>query len=166
MSDIAPLLEIDGLKTCFRSEGSLVKAVDGLTLKIRPGQTLGLVGESGSGKSVTSLSIMRLLPDVGALIEGGRISFLGRNLVQLPIAEMRKLRGRDISMIFQEPGTSLNPVYRVGWQVMEAIRLHQKVSVEEARTGRSNCFGKLEFPKRTGGSTATRTKCPAGRSSA
>jgi peptide/nickel transport system ATP-binding protein len=147
MSDIAPLLEIDGLKTCFRSEGSLVKAVDGLTLKIRPGQTLGLVGESGSGKSVTSLSIMRLLPDVGASIEGGRISFLGRNLVQLPIAEMRKLRGRDISMIFQEPGTSLNPVYRVGWQVMEAIRLHQKVSVEEARARAIELFREVGIPE-------------------
>ncbi|HTN01550.1 MAG TPA: ABC transporter ATP-binding protein, partial [Planctomycetaceae bacterium] len=147
MSDIAPLLEIDGLKTCFRTDGSVVKAVDGLTLKIRPGQTLGLVGESGSGKSVTSLSIMRLLPDVGASIEGGSISFLGRNLVQLPIAEMRKLRGRDISMIFQEPGTSLNPVYRVGWQVMEAIRLHQKVSVEEARARAIELFREVGIPE-------------------
>ena len=117
------LLDVRGLKTYFRTEEGTVKAVDDLSFSLKPGRTLGLVGESGSGKSVTSLSILRLLPNVGSNIAGGTISFLGRDLVSLPIADMRKIRGRDISMIFQEPGTSLNPVYRVGAQVMEAMLL-------------------------------------------
>ena len=108
MSDAA-LLEIDGLQTYFHADGKIVKAVDGLSVKIRPGETLGLVGESGSGKSVTSLTVMRLLPDVGVTINAGRIVFLGKDLVQLPRADMRHLRGKEVSMIFQEPGTSLNP---------------------------------------------------------
>ena len=110
------LLDIRNLKTYFDGEQGPVKAVEDLSLTIRAGETLGLVGESGSGKSVTSLSIMRLLPDVSARIAGGSISYLGKDLVQLPEAEMREIRGDDISMIFQEPGTSLNPVMRVGWQ--------------------------------------------------
>src|SRR5262245_8408588 len=122
-STLPPLLDIQGLKTYFRSDHTLVKAVDDISLKIAPGKTLGLVGESGSGKSVTSLTIMRLLPDIGAEIAGGKISFLGKDLVRLPSEDMRHLRGKDVSMIFQEPGTSLNPLYRVGWQVGEALRL-------------------------------------------
>lgn len=133
MTDNTALLDINGLKTYFHTGRGLVKAVEDLTVKIDKGKTLGLVGESGSGKSVTSLSIMKLLPDTAAKIDGGSISFLGKDLVRLPDPEMRKIRGRDISMIFQEPGTSLNPVYRVGKQVMEAIILHQKVSPEEAK---------------------------------
>ena len=127
-----PLLEIDGLKTYFQTDDAVVHAVDGISLSIERGHTLGLVGESGSGKSVTSLSIMRLLPEASAKIEAGRIAFLGKDLVQLPGPEMRRVRGAEISMIFQEPGTSLNPVFRVGNQVMEAIILHQKVSKAEA----------------------------------
>ena len=146
MSDTA-LLEIDGLKTYFHSDAGTVKAVDGLSVKIRLGETLGLVGESGSGKSVTSLTIMRLLPDVGASIEGGRVSFLGRDLVQLPRAEMPKVRGKDIAMIFQEPGTSLNPVYRVGDQVAEAILLHEKVTREEARLRTLKLFEEVGIPQ-------------------
>lgn len=140
------LLEISGLKTYFRSDNGTVKAVDDLTVRIRPGQTLGLVGESGSGKSVTSLSIMRLLPDVGASIEAGRIVFLGRDLVQLPRAEMRHLRGKDLSMIFQEPGTSLNPVYRVGAQVAETILLHEKVTRNEAFERTRKLFEEVGIP--------------------
>ena len=146
MSDTA-LLEIDGLKTYFHSDAGTVKAVDDLSVKIRLGETLGLVGESGSGKSVTSLTIMRLLPDVGASIEGGRISFLGRDLVQLPRTEMPKVRGKDIAMIFQEPGTSLNPVYRVGDQVAEAILLHEKVSRAEARSRTLKLFEEVGIPQ-------------------
>lgn len=140
------LLEIADLKTYFHSNGSTVKAVDGLTISIKPGQTLGLVGESGSGKSVTSLSVMRLLPDVGAQIEGGRIAFLGRDLVQLPRREMRHLRGKELSMIFQEPGTSLNPVFRVGKQVAEAILLHEKVSLDEAMSRTRRLFEEVGIP--------------------
>jgi peptide/nickel transport system ATP-binding protein len=143
----AALLEISGLKTYFHSDGGVVKAVDDLSLSLHPGKTLGLVGESGSGKSVTSLSILRLLPDIGAKIEGGRISFLGRDLVQLPIREMRQLRGRDISMIFQEPGTSLNPVYRTGDQVAEALRLHFPISRADARRKAVDLFREVGIPE-------------------
>jgi len=140
------LLDISGLKTYFHSDAGVVKAVDDLSITIRLGETLGLVGESGSGKSVTSLSIMRLLPDVGASIEGGRISFLGKDLVQLPRRELPKIRGKDIAMIFQEPGTSLNPVYRVGAQVAEAILLHEPVSAAEARRRTRDLFQEVGIP--------------------
>ena len=129
----AKLLEIDGLKVYFGAGDRVVRAVDDIQLTIREGHTLGLVGESGSGKSVTSLTVMRLLPDANVHIEGGRVAFLGQDLVKLPDKAMREIRGGRIGMIFQEPGTSLNPVYRVGSQVMEAIRIDQKVSRREAR---------------------------------
>ena len=144
--EMTELLEIRGLKTYFHTDAGTVKAVDDLTINIRPGQTLGLVGESGSGKSVTSLTIMRLLPDVGASIEGGQIVFLGKDLVQLPRAEMRHMRGKDLSMIFQEPGTSLNPVYRVGDQVAEAILLHEKMSRREAMGRTRQLFEEVGIP--------------------
>jgi len=133
MAEAPTLIDIRGLKTYFHTDEGVVKAVDDLTVSIKEGHTLGLVGESGSGKSVTSLSIMQLLPEVSAKIEAGTVSFLGRDLVRLPDSEMRSIRGKDISMIFQEPTTSLNPVFKVGKQVMEAIILHQKVSKAEAR---------------------------------
>ncbi len=140
------LLEIKNLRTYFHTEDETVKAVDDLSLNIKRGQTLGLVGESGSGKSVTSLTIMQLLPEVAAKIESGSISFLGQDLVKLPPKEMQKLRGDDISMIFQEPGTSLNPVYRAGAQVMEAIMLHQDVTKEEARKRTIKLFDEVGIP--------------------
>ncbi|QDU81052.1 Glutathione import ATP-binding protein GsiA [Polystyrenella longa] len=127
------LLEIKGLKTYFHTDAGTVKAVDEISLHVDPGRTLGIVGESGSGKSVTSLTVMKLLPQAASSIEAGEISFLGQDLIKLPDSEMRKIRGKDISMIFQEPGTALNPVHRVGDQVMEAILLHQNVSTAEAR---------------------------------
>src|SRR3954467_10002662 len=126
------LLEISDLRTYFHTEDGVVKAVDDLSFTLEPGRTLGIVGESGSGKSVTSLSIMRLLSST-AKIETGRISFLGRDLVRLPERQMQSIRGRDISMIFQEPMTSLNPVFTVGAQIMEAIILHQRLGKHEAR---------------------------------
>ncbi|HEX3600418.1 MAG TPA: ABC transporter ATP-binding protein [Lacipirellulaceae bacterium] len=127
-----PVLEIIDLRTYFHTDEGVVRAVDDLTFRLEQGRTLGIVGESGSGKSVTSLSIMRLLSS-NAQIETGRIAFLGKDLVKLPEREMQSIRGRDISMIFQEPMTSLNPVFTVGAQIMEAIILHQKVSKAEAR---------------------------------
>src|SRR3954447_10505524 len=122
----ATLLEVSDLRTYFHTEEGVVRAVDDLSFKLEQGRTLGIVGESGSGKSVTSLTIMRLLAST-ARIESGQISFLGRDLVGLPERQMQSVRGRDISMIFQEPMTSLNPVFTVGAQIMEAIMLHQKV---------------------------------------
>jgi peptide/nickel transport system ATP-binding protein len=142
----APLLEIGGLKTTFGTAPHLVRAVDGIDLVIEEGQTLGLVGESGSGKSVTSLSIMRLLPEANSRIEAGRIAFLGQDLVKLPDRQMRGVRGARISMIFQEPGTSLNPVFRVGRQVTEAIRIHQNVSRQAARDRARELFEEVGIP--------------------
>ena len=147
METATPVLEINGLKTYFDSQNGLVKAVDDLTLTLRQGETLGLVGESGSGKSVTSLSIMRLLPDRAATIAGGSISYLGRDLVKLPEKEMRNIRGSDISMIFQEPGTSLNPVFRVGVQVTEGIQRHKNVNFAEAKRQTIELFSEVGIPE-------------------
>ncbi|MEE9521844.1 MAG: ABC transporter ATP-binding protein [candidate division NC10 bacterium] len=126
------MLTVDGLQTHFFTEEGVVRAVDGVTLSVRPGEMLGLVGESGCGKTVTALSILRLVPDPPGRIVGGTISFEGRDLVRLPEEEIRKIRGCAISMIFQEPMTSLNPVFTVGEQVAEGIRHHEKVSRREA----------------------------------
>jgi peptide/nickel transport system ATP-binding protein len=140
------LLKIDGLKTYFHGDAGVVKAVDDLSLTLRKGQTIGIVGESGSGKSVTSLSVLRLLPPASAQIVGGSISYLGRDLVQLPEPEMRKLRGCDISMIFQEPGTSLNPVFTVGEQVNEVLRLHEKLTTAQATVRTIELFEEVGIP--------------------
>ncbi|HWL06873.1 MAG TPA: ABC transporter ATP-binding protein, partial [Planctomicrobium sp.] len=147
MATQAPILQIDGLTTEFASDGAPLKAVDDLSLKIAPGETLGLVGESGSGKSVTSLSIMRLLPPVSAKLASGTISYLGKDLIRLPEPKMRAIRGSEISMIFQEPGTSLNPVFRVGRQVAEAIQLHEKVGRKEAWRRTIELFREVGIPE-------------------
>jgi peptide/nickel transport system ATP-binding protein len=141
----SPLVEVRNLKTYFHTEEGVVKAVDDVSLTIEEGKTLGIVGESGSGKSVTSYSIMRLLGGAGRIV-GGNISFLGRDLVRLPEPELRKIRGKEISMIFQEPMTSLNPVFTAGAQVMEAIQLHQKVSKVEARKRTIELFKEVGMP--------------------
>ena len=122
----AELLNVKGLKTYFRTEAGIAKAVDGVDFHLFKGEVLGIVGESGSGKSVTSLSLMRLIPNPPGFIAGGTIQFNGQDLLKLPYEQMRKIRGNEISMIFQEPMTSLNPVYTCGNQVVEAIKLHQK----------------------------------------
>ncbi|GGO21436.1 ABC transporter ATP-binding protein [Deinococcus humi] len=131
------LLAVNGLKTYFNTDDGVVKSVDGVTFHINKGETLGVVGESGSGKSVTSLSIMRLIPMPPGEIAGGEILFSGRDgkpqdIVKMSEAEMRKIRGNDISMIFQEPMTSLNPVYTVGDQIAEAVMLHQDKNRKDA----------------------------------
>ncbi|NLA58173.1 MAG: ABC transporter ATP-binding protein [Firmicutes bacterium] len=127
------LLEVRGLKTYFYTEDGVVPAVDGVDFALNKGETLGIVGESGCGKSVTSLSIMRLIPDPPGKIVDGEIIFEGSNLLKKAEAEMRNIRGNDISMIFQEPMTSLNPVFTIGDQIMEAIILHQRLSKADAR---------------------------------
>jgi oligopeptide transport system ATP-binding protein len=127
------LLEIRNLRTEFRSEGARLKAVDDVSLSLGYGDTLGIVGESGCGKSVTALSIMRLVPSPPAEISGGEILFEGEDLLMRSPAKMREIRGGAISMIFQEPMTSLNPILTVGSQIVEAIRLHQRVTRREAR---------------------------------
>jgi ABC-type dipeptide/oligopeptide/nickel transport system ATPase component len=132
MANDERLLEVNDLKTYFDTDEGTVKAVDGVSFHIDKGETLAVVGESGSGKSVTSLSIMRLIPTPPGRIAAGEILFDGRNLVKLSEREMRKIRGNEISMIFQEPMTSLNPVYTVGDQIAEAIVLHQGKSKRQA----------------------------------
>jgi len=126
------VLEITDLRTRFDTERGTVRAVDGVDLKAVAGQTLGVVGESGCGKTVLALSIMRLVPSPPGRIVGGSILLNGRELLDLSAEEMRGVRGRDISMIFQEPMTSLNPVFRIGEQIAEVLRLHQNLERRQA----------------------------------
>jgi oligopeptide transport system ATP-binding protein len=128
----SPLLEIRGLRTHFFSEAGVAKAVDGVDLDIYPGEVLGLVGESGSGKSVTALSVLRLIPDPPGRIVAGEIHFKGRDLLKLSLDEIRAIRGKEISMVFQEPMTSLNPVFTIGMQVMEVILAHERCTRKQA----------------------------------
>ncbi|MFY9779176.1 MAG: ABC transporter ATP-binding protein [Candidatus Baltobacteraceae bacterium] len=127
-----PLLEVKDLRVGFKTDDGYVNAVNGLSYGVEAGSTLGIVGESGSGKSVNALSIMRLIPIPPGRIEGGSITLRGENLLQKSEPEMRKIRGKDIAMIFQDPMTSLNPVLTVGDQIGEAVRLHLKLSKREA----------------------------------
>ena len=140
------LLAIEKLRTHFFVRGYVAKAVDEVDLAIAPGRTLGLVGESGCGKSVTAHSIIGLIPDPPGKIVGGRILFEGTNLLELPEGKMRKIRGNQISMIFQEPMTSLNPVYSVGDQVAEVIKLHQNLSRSETRNRVIEMFQMVGIP--------------------
>ena len=127
-----PLLEIRGLRTAFATDEALLTAVDGVSFSVEKGRTVGLVGESGCGKSVTAMSIVRLLPQPSGRILDGQVHFQGRDLVTAPVEEMHQVRGGQIGVIFQEPMTALNPVHRVGRQVAEVFRLHQKCSKREA----------------------------------
>ncbi len=127
-----PLLEVRNLKTYFYTEDGVVKAVDGVDLEVYPGEILGLVGESGCGKSVTSFSIMRLITAPGKIVEG-EITFDGQELVKMPEAEMMKIRGNRISMIFQQPQSALNPVFRVADQISEVLNVHQDLGKEAGR---------------------------------
>ncbi|WP_027632949.1 ABC transporter ATP-binding protein [Clostridium hydrogeniformans] len=127
------LVEFKNLKTYFYTEEGVVKAVDDVSFKINQGETIGIVGESGCGKSVTAMSLMRLIPNPPGKIVGGDIIFENESLLSLSEEKMREIRGNKISVIFQEPMTSLNPVYTVGYQISEAIILHQKLSKAEAR---------------------------------
>jgi oligopeptide/dipeptide ABC transporter ATP-binding protein len=136
------LLDVRGLRTHFYTQDGTVRAVDGVSLQIRYGQTLGVVGESGCGKSITALSTMRLIERPGKIV-GGEILLDGRDLLKLSDDEMRDVRGDTISMIFQEPMTSLNPVYKIGDQVSEAVRIHRKVSSKQAWERAVEMLGKV-----------------------
>jgi len=135
MADKSDLvLEVKNLKTVFFTNSGLFKAVDDVSFTVKRGETLAIVGESGCGKSVTALSLMRLVPDPPGRIVGGSVTLEGTDLLALNEAEMRAVRGNRISMIFQEPMTSLNPVMRIGDQIVEAVRLHRNIPAREART--------------------------------
>src|SRR5215210_3192977 len=123
-----PLLEVNNLNIAFETSRGDVRPVRDVTLAVYPGQTVALVGESGCGKSVTAMSILRLIPSPPGKVLGGQVVFEGRDLLKLPESDMRRVRGKDIAMIFQEPMTSLNPVYTIGDQIAEAVTLHQHVS--------------------------------------
>ncbi len=127
------LLNVENLVTSFKTERGTIRAVDGISFTIGKGQTVGLVGESGCGKSVTSLSVLRLVQSPPGFIESGKIEFAGTNILALTESEMRKVRGNKISMIFQEPMTSLNPVFTIGDQISEVFKIHQRSNKKEAR---------------------------------
>lgn len=143
----APVLEIRDLKTYFDTSAGTVRSVDGVSYSVRAGETLGVVGESGCGKSVTALSVLRLLPSPPARFAGGQILLKGHDLLKLTEREMREIRGNRISMIFQEPMTSLNPVLSIGRQIAEAVQLHQKANRAAAMTRAVELLRLVQIPE-------------------
>ena len=141
------VLEVDGLQTHFFTADGVVRAVDGVSYAVNAGETLGVVGESGCGKSVTALSILRLVADPPGRIVDGEIRFQGKNLLALSEPEMERIRGNDISMIFQEPMTSLNPLFTVGRQISEAIALHQGLSKKDAMAQATEMLRRVHIPE-------------------
>ena len=141
------LLQIDGLRTVFDTSDGEAVAVDGVSLEVGEGETIGIVGESGCGKSVTALSVMRLIQSPPGRIAAGRILFDGRDLLELEEPEMRRIRGNDIAMVFQEPMTSLNPVFTVGYQIGEALRLHRGLGKHEAEQEAVRMLELVEIPE-------------------
>ncbi len=140
-----PLLEVRNLKVSFRTEDGVVNAVGGVSFTLSEGETLGVVGESGSGKSVTMMSVMRLIIDPNARFEG-EVLYKGKDLMTLSQDQMRKIRGSEIAMIFQDPMTSLNPVYTVGWQIAEQIRAHEQSSKKVAHSRAVELLGAVGIP--------------------
>ncbi len=140
-----PVLEVRDLVTSFPAGDARARVVDGVSFEVRASEVLALVGESGCGKSVTALSILRLVQRPGR-IEGGQVLLGGRDVLTLPVGEMRRVRGAEAAMIFQEPMTSLNPVQTAGSQVVEAIRLHQRLGVAEARRRAAELFERVGIP--------------------
>ncbi len=141
-----PLLKIDGLKVHFRTEDGVAEAVDGVTLTVRAGETLGVVGESGCGKSVTAMSVLRLVPQPPAMYPAGKIHYAGKDLLTIPDRQLQKIRGNEIAFIFQEPMTSLNPVFTVGNQVAETVMLHRKMSRKEAKLAAIEALRRVGIP--------------------
>jgi oligopeptide/dipeptide ABC transporter ATP-binding protein len=141
-----PLLEVRDLKVSFRTEDGIVKAVDGISFTVNEGEVLGIVGESGSGKSVTVMSVMRLITDPNVMYQG-EILYKGRNLMGLSKDAMREVRGEEIAMIFQDPMTSLNPVYTVGWQIEEQLNEHYSLKKGQARRRAMELLGQVGIPK-------------------
>src|SRR5689334_5140457 len=144
---VETILDIADLRTWFFTRDGIVRAVDGVSFHVMPGETLAIVGESGCGKSVTALSILRLVPSPPGRIVAGRIDFADRNLLDLSEAEMRDVRGNDISMIFQEPMTSLNPVLTIGRQIAETLTLHQGLDRKEALAKAGDMLRLVHIPE-------------------
>ncbi len=140
-----PVLDVRDLRVSFRTETGIVRAVDGLSFQVAKGEVVGIVGESGSGKSVTVMTIMRLIRDPNAILEG-QVLFGGRDLMALSQREMRSVRGREVGMIFQDPMTALTPVYTVGWQIAEQLRAHQSISRRAARVRAAELLTEVGIP--------------------
>src|SRR6187402_2296952 len=141
-----PLLCLENLKAYFFTDTAVIRAVDGVSYEVNAGETLAVVGESGSGKSVTALSILKIVPQPPGRIVGGRILFKGRDLVPLSNADMRAIRGKEISMIFQEPMTALNPVFTCGEQIIETLVLHEKIDRRAARSRAIQLLERVGIP--------------------
>ena len=146
MMEKKPLLEVKNLKTYFHSAGGLVKAVDDVSFDVYEGETLGIVGESGCGKSITCMSLARLVECPPGKYEGGEILFDGQDMLKISDAELRKIRGNKISYIFQEPMTSLNPVFKIGKQIEEVLRVHRNMSKEEAKKEAIHALDLVRIP--------------------
>src|SRR6187397_2216103 len=144
---VKPLLDVDDLKTYFYTRDGIVRAVDGVSFAVYPGETLAVVGESGCGKSVTALSILRLIASPPGRIVSGKLLFEDKDLLAMDEAAMRELRGNEISMIFQEPMTSLNPVLTVGRQIAEALRVHRGLGGAEALAGAVDMLRQVDIPE-------------------
>src|SRR2546426_2270778 len=141
----SPILQVKDLQTQFLTHDGIVKAVDGVTFDLYPGESLGIVGESGSGKSMTALSLLRLVPDPGK-VTGGKVLFREHDLLQLSDEEIRDIRGRDIAMIFQDPQSSLNPVLQTGFQIAEAMLAHKKATKQQARQRTVELLKRVRIP--------------------
>jgi ABC-type dipeptide/oligopeptide/nickel transport system ATPase component len=158
---LSPLLEIKDLHTEFRTGAGVVRAVDGISYAVEQGETVAIVGESGSGKSVSALSILRLIPDPPGRITRGEVLFAGRDLMQLPDAQMREVRGGDIGMVFQEPMTSLNPVLTIGRQITETLEQHRRADRAAAHKLPSSSSAWSASPIRPAVSSSIRTSSRA-----
>lgn len=145
--NMEPLLKINNLKTRFHTEDGIVNAVNGISYSMESGEVLGVVGESGCGKSVHALSIMRLIQIPPGEIAGGEIWFNGQNLLELDNNDIRRVRGRDVAMVFQDPMSSLNPVYSVGFQIVEALKLHKHMNTKEAREKTADLLSLVGIPE-------------------
>jgi len=157
----APLLQVDDLAVVFETDQGVARAVDGVSFRLDAGETLALVGESGCGKSVTALALLRLIPSPPGRIVSGDIRFDGHALRDLPPTAMRRIRGNDISMIFQEPMTSMNPVFRIGAQISAVLRRTGAFPRRPPAVPLRNYYGAWAFRKRNGGWRNTRTRCRA-----
>ena len=160
-----PLLDIRDLSVAFHQPSGTSVAVDHISFEIKRGECVALVGESGSGKSVSALSILKLLPYPTASHPSGSIHFKGRELLDLPEREIRRIRGNDISIIFQEPMTSLNPLHTIESQIGEILQLHSGIPARWRGRGRWNCSRRSAFPNRKRGLRAIRINCPAASAS-
>ncbi len=149
-SDVEPLLTVEDLRVHFHTDNGVVRAVDGVSWEVRPGETLGIVGESGSGKSVSAMTIMGLVPSPPARFPSGRIMFRGEDLLTASDHRLRALRGKEVSMIFQDPLTALNPVFKVGSQIAEVIRVHESMSRSAAKARAVDLLGEVGIPNPRG----------------